>query len=669
MTSHKRVRPPKPAPPRVVITNVNPEIEGGRFPVKRVAGDTITVTADIFADGHEMLGAALRHRCAGEGKWAESPMRELGNDLWAGGFSVAEPGAYEYSLNGWVDKFKTWRRGLDKKVQAGQDVSMHLATGSILVSEAAGRAEAAGARADRDQLSAYAALLEANRLEHPEEERMRSTINIALEDNLPGLMDRYPDRRSEGSYDHRLLVVVDREKARFSSWYEMFPRSWGLEPGRHGTFKECESQLPYIASMGFDILYLPPIHPIGRTHRKGSNNTPAAGLEDMGSPWAIGSEEGGHKSIHPQLGTLEDFKHFLAVARDHGLEVALDLAYQCSPDHPYVREHPEWFRRRPDGSIQFAENPPKKYEDIYPLDFETGRWQSLWEELKSIVLFWIDQGVRIFRVDNPHTKPFAFWEWIIADVKSRYPEVIFLAEAFTRPQVMQRLAKLGFTQSYTYFTWRNTKSELVSYLTELTQTEMREYFRPNFWPNTPDILTEPLQKGGRAAFITRLVLAATLSANYGIYGPAFELCENQAREVGSEEYLHAEKYELRRWDLGCADSLRYLIARVNRARRENTALQNNDSLRFHTVDSDQLVAYSKSNSDRSNVVLVVVNLDPHNTQSGWVDLSLGDLGLSALTPYEVHDLLTGAQYIWQGSHNYVRLDPAVLPAHLFLIRS
>ncbi len=651
----------------MVITNVNPEIDGARFPLRRITGDVITVTADIFADGHDMLSAMVRHRRVEDQEWTESPMHELGNDLWTGSFSAGEPGVYEYGVSGWLDKFKTWRHGLDQKIQACQDVSLDLASGAILVSEAARRAGLRGAPADRDQLLECATLLDESSPEHGAGKRS-STIQLALEPSLSELMQRYPDRRSEGSYDRRLRVIVDRRKARFSSWYEMFPRSWGRKPGHHGTFKECESQLPYVAAMGFDVLYLPPIHPIGRTHRKGSNNAPIAGPADVGSPWAIGSEEGGHKSIHPQLGDLEDFKRLLAAAREFGLEMALDLSYQCSPDHPYVREHPEWFLHRPDGSVQFAENPPKKYEDIYPLDFESRNWRGLWDELKGIVLFWVDQGVRIFRVDNPHTKPFAFWEWMIAEVKSQYPEVIFLAEAFTRPKIMQRLAKLGFTQSYTYFAWRNTKSELMSYLTELTQSGMREYFRPNFWPNTPDILTEVLQKGGHAAFISRLLLAATLSSNYGIYGPAFELCENQPREPGSEEYLHAEKYEIRRWDVDRAGSLKGLIARVNRARRDNAALQSNDSLQFHAVDNDQLIAYSKSTEDYSNAILTIVNLDPHNTQSGWVDLSLPDLGLDAHAPYPVYDLLSDAQYIWQGSHNYVKLDPAVVPAHLFLIR-
>jgi starch synthase (maltosyl-transferring) len=462
--------------------------------------------------------------------------------------------------------------------------------------------------------------------------------------------------------------VADRERARFGAWYEMFPRSCAQEPGRHGTFRDCERRLDYVASMGFDVLYLPPIHPIGRTHRKGKNNDPVAAPGDVGSPWAIGAKEGGHKAVHPDLGTLEDFRRLVEKARERGLEVALDLAYQCSPDHPWVEEHPQWFRWRPDGRVQYAENPPKKYEDIYPIYFENESWKELWDELRSVVDFWIDQGVRIFRVDNPHTKPFRFWEWMIGEVKREHPEVVFLAEAFTRPRVMYQLAKLGFTQSYTYFAWRNTKRELTEYLRELTRTEVREYFRPNLWPNTPDILTEPLQYGGRAVFQARLVLAATLGASYGIYGPAFELGEARPRTPGSEEYLDSEKYELRHWDLGRADSLRSFVARVNRIRRENPALHANDRLRFHHIDNEQLIAYSKTSADLSSVVLAVVNLDPHHAHSGWLEIPVDELGLDPTQPYQAHDLLSDARYFWNGPRNFVRVDPAVVPAHVFRIR-
>jgi starch synthase (maltosyl-transferring) len=448
----------------------------------------------------------------------------------------------------------------------------------------------------------------------------------------------------------------------------MFPRSCSPEPGRHGTFKDCEARLPYIAKMGFDVLYLPPVHPIGRTNRKGKNNRPVTEAGDVGSPWAIGAAEGGHKAVHPDLGSLEDFRHFVDRAKEYGLDIALDIAYQGSPDHPYVKEHPRWFRWRPDNTVQYAENPPKKYEDIYPFDFETEDWPGLWEEFKNVILFWLEQGVTIFRVDNPHTKPFHFWEWLITEIKRDHPETIFLSEAFTRPKVMYRLAKLGFTQSYTYFAWRNTKWELTQYFTELTQTEVKEYFRPNLWPNTPDILTEYLQFGGRPAFMIRLALAATLGANYGIYGPPFELCVNQPREPGSEEYLNSEKYEVRYWDLNQPHSLKDFIGRVNRIRRENPALHSDWNLRFFPIDNEQLICYGKFTDDLSNIIVVVVNLNPHHAQGGWLELPLRELGLDPAQPYQVHDLLGDGRFLWQGARNYVELDPRALPAHIFRVR-
>ncbi len=642
---------------RVVIEGVKPEIDGGRFPIKRVVGEPVVVEADIFADGHDTLSAVLLYRKEGEEGWHEVPMEPLVNDRWRGEFKVTELGRYRYTLEAWVDRFKSWRAALLKKVQAAQDVTVDLMVGARLVAAASRRAVGAHAT----QLQRWATALDGDG-------GLDGKLRLALDEELAHLVTLYPDRRWATRYGRELMVLVDREKARFSAWYEMFPRSCSPEPGRHGTLKDCEARLPYVAHMGFDVLYLPPIHPIGHTHRKGKNNTPVAAPGDVGSPWAIGSEEGGYKSVHPQLGTLEDFRRLVARARDLGIEVAMDIAFQCSPDHPYVKEHPQWFQWRPDGTVQYAENPPKKYEDIYPFDFETEDWRALWEELKSVFLFWIEQGVRIFRVDNPHTKPFAFWEWLIGELQRDYPDVILLSEAFTRPKVMYRLAKLGFNQSYTYFAWRNTKWELTQYFTELTQTEVREFFRPNLWPNTPDILTEYLQTGGRPAFMVRLVLAATLGASYGIYGPAFELMESRPREPGSEEYLNSEKYELKYWDIGRQDSLKDFIARVNRIRRENPALHRDWSLRFHSVDNDQLICYSKATDDLSNVVLVVVNLDPHHTHSGWVELPLQALGLDTQQAYQVHDLLTDARYLWQGPRNYVELNPHIVPAHIFRIR-
>lgn len=640
---------------RVVVESVTPEVDCGRFPVKRAVGEKVEVEADVFADGHDAVSAVLLYREAGETEWNESPMRPLVNDRWQGAFTVTKLGSYEYTVMGWGNRYRSWRTDVEKKVAAGQDISANLLAGAELMAAAAQRAR----RSDARRLERSAQSLRSN------DTPLSDRVELALAADVLHLMEKYPDRRFATTYPRLLKVVVDREKAAFSAWYEMFPRSATTMPGKHGTFKDCEAMLPYVASMGFDVLYFPPIHPIAHTMRKGRNNAPVVKPGDPGSPWAIGSREGGHKAVHPELGTLQDFRELLEGAKGYGLEVAIDLAFQCSAEHPYVKEHPDWFRWRPDGTVQYAENPPKKYEDIYPLDFETENWRELWEELRSVVFFWLGQGVRIFRVDNPHTKPFGFWEWLISTVRDEYPDVVFLAEAFTRPKVMYRLAKLGFTQSYTYFTWRNTKWELTQYLTELTQTEVREYFRPNLWPNTPDILHEYLQRGGRPAFIARLVLAATLGSNYGIYGPAFELCENVPREPGSEEYLFSEKYEIKNWPLDRPDSLKGLISRVNQIRQETLALREQRSLRFHLLDNDQLIGYTKHTEDLSSVVLVVVNLDSKYKQSGWIELPIRELGLDLMTAYEMHDLLTGSRYRWQGAWNYVELDPSVLPAHIF----
>ncbi|MBL7119059.1 MAG: alpha-1,4-glucan--maltose-1-phosphate maltosyltransferase [Dehalococcoidia bacterium] len=643
---------------RIVIERVRPEVDHGRFPIKRTVGEDVIVEADVFADGHDVLSAILLYRRENTGQWHEVPMESLVNDLWRGSFTVSQLGRYRYTLMAWVDVFKTWRQNLGRKVDAEQDVSVELLSGAQLIEETSQRASGS----DRQTMLSWAKELSST------SKGSKRRIKLALSQKVLALMDNYASRELATVYPKELVVVVDREKARFSTWYEAFPRSCSSEPGQHGTFKDCQARLPYIAGMGFDVLYFPPIHPVSHTHRKGKNNALAAGPDDPGSPWAIGSEEGGHKAINPQLGTLKDLHDLIAKAGQFGIEIALDIAFQCSADHPYVKEHPEWFRWHPDGTVQYAENPPKKYQDIYPLDFETDDWQGLWQEMKSIVTYWIEQGVRILRVDNPHTKPFSFWEWLITSVKEEYPEVIFLSEAFTRPKIMYRLAKLGFTQSYTYFAWRNTKWELAEYFRELTETEVREYFRPNLWPNTPDILTEYLQSGGRPAFMARLVLAATLGASYGIYGPAFELCENIPRERKSEEYFNSEKYEIRHWGIQRPDSLSEIIGRVNRIRNENPALQSDWSLSFHPVDNEYLICYSKQTRDLSNIVLVVVNLDPHHTQSGWVELPLDDLGLDHEQPYQVHDLLNDARYLWHGGRNYVELNPQVVPAHIFVVR-
>lgn len=642
---------------RVVIERVRPAIDGGQFAIKRTVGEKVIVEAHIFTDGHDCLSAILMYGPATSGMWHETPFQALGNDQWRAEFTVTSIGSWRYTAQGWVDRFATWQRDLKKRVAAGQDVSVDLLQGAELVEEAVGLANPT----DRDFLAHWARRLREKPIAVPLE-------RVCDDVELGEAMLRNSPRPFATRYDHELPVIVDRERAGFSSWYELFPRSASPERGRPGTFADVEKRLPYVASMGFDVLYLPPVHPVGRSFRKGKNNAPQAQAGDVGSPWGIGASEGGHTAIHPDLGTLDDFRHLVRAAQEHGLELALDIAFQCSPDHPWVKEHPQWFRKRPDGLIQYAENPPKKYQDIYPLNFETDDWRALWEELKNTFLFWVEQGVRMFRVDNPHTKPFPFWEWVIREVRRKCPEVMFLSEAFTRPKIMYRLAKLGFTQSYTYFAWRNTKVELVEYLMELTRTEVRDYFRPNFWPNTPDILTEYLQVGGRPAFMIRLVLAATLSPNYGIYGPPFEHAWSAPREPGSEEYLHSEKYEVHCHDLARPDSLKDLIARVNRIRRDYRVLQTLDSLLFHHVDNGELICYSKMSADRSEILLIVVNLDPHHVQAGWVELPLDTMGLDQEHPYQVHDLLTDARYLWHGRRNYVELNPHVCPAHIFRVR-
>lgn len=646
----------RPNPSRVVIEAVEPEIDAGRYPIKRVVGEEVVVEADVYTDGHDSLAAVLCYRRVDETSWREVPMQPLVNDRWEGRFVVAEMANYEYTVRAWIDTFETWRKELAKKSHAGQEVSSELREGAEMVVATAHRA----LRPDAERLTAAARML-------AEADSPLDRIEIGLSQELSQMMACYPPRERVAEYERILKVAVERERALFGAWYELFPRSTPSEPGRHGTFRDVEARLPYIAEMGFDIVYLPPIHPIGRTFRKGPNNSLECGPDDPGSPWAIGGAEGGHKAVHPALGTLDDFDRLVAAANELGLEIALDIAYQCSPDHPYVTEHPSWFKHRPDGTIKYAENPPKKYQDIYPLNFDSPDWHELWQELYSVVKFWVYHGVKVFRVDNPHTKAFPFWEWMIGRVRNEHPEVIFLSEAFTRPKVMRQLAKAGFSQSYTYFTWRNTKRELTEYLTELTQSPVRDYMRPNLFPNTPDILHEYLQVGGRPAFQARLVLAATLSASYGIYGPAYELCEGRA-VPGSEEYLDSEKYQQRDWDWDAPHSLREYIARINSIRRDNRALAFNDNLRFIATDNEQLIAYWKATPELTNVILVVVNLDSNYTHSGWLQVPLAELGLEESHPFQVHDLLTDARYFWHGERNYVELNPHASPAHIFRVR-
>ncbi|MEX1128044.1 MAG: alpha-1,4-glucan--maltose-1-phosphate maltosyltransferase [Vicinamibacterales bacterium] len=690
-TSLKRTTPRKKAAPsaaqridpqllrRVVVEHVYPEVDGGRFPIKRTVHETVAVSADVFADGHDIVAAALLHRRQGERDWTEVPMTAAGNDRWTAAFTVTALGGYEYTVEGWIDRFGTWRHELSKKFGAGQDITSELLEGAQLVAgthaeglpavasaeegagtDAGGLPAVALAKAGAGTLTESAAALADASL--PAEQR----VALALDADLQRGMAERADRSHATRYERVLTVLVEPVRARYGAWYEMFPRSAGSDPTRSATFDEAAERLSYVAGMGFDVLYLPPIHPIGRSFRKGPNNSLESSPDDPGSPWAIGSDEGGHTAVEPGLGTLADFDRFVESARAQGLEIALDLAYQTSPDHPYVKAHPEWFRRRPDGSIKYAENPPKKYQDIYPINFESEAWASLWRELKEVIAFWIRHGVKIFRVDNPHTKPFRFWEWALAEIRREHPDTIFLSEAFTRPKVMTRLAKAGFSQSYTYFTWRNTSAELTEYFTELTQTDVREYMRPNLFANTPDILHEYLQHGGRPAFQIRLILAATLGASYGIYS-GYELAENVPVKPGSEEYLDSEKYQIRirHWD--DPNSLAELIARVNEIRREHPALQRDWGLRFHATDNPQLLAYSKRSEDGADVVLTIVNLDPLNMQHGFVQLPLTDWGLGPHSPVEVSDLLSLERYFWRGEWNYVRLDPQARPAHILSV--
>jgi starch synthase (maltosyl-transferring) len=639
---------------RAVIERLTPCVDGGACAAKRVLGETIRFETVAITDGHDQIACMLRFRRPGEQRWNEVAMDGVGHDTWRAELAAETLGRLRYTTTAWIDDFLSWRHNFARR-RDSSDIAEALREGADL-------ARAAAARADGP---AETALLElAARLTGAEPLDARRAL--ALTDATRDLMRRYPNRGLETAYERELEIVVERPLARFSAWYEFFPRSTAAGDEPHGTFATATQWLKYVAEMGFDVLYMPPIHPIGRTNRQGPNNTLVAAAGDPGSPWAIGGEQGGHKAVHPWLGTLDDFRRFREEAEKLGVAVALDIAFQCSPDHPYVREHPEWFKKRRDGGIQYAENPPKKYEDIYPFDFECAEWRALWEELRDVVLFWIDNGVTVFRVDNPHTKPFKFWEWLIAEVQARHPEALFLAEAFARPNVMYRLAKLGFGQSYTYFTWRNTKREILDYFADLAGR--RDYFRPNLWPNTPDILHEYLQFGGRPAFMCRAVLAATLAASYGIYGPPFELVQGTPREPGSEEYLDSEKYQVRSWNLRQSNSLKDFLARLNTIRRENAALQADRNLWFHVVDNDQLVAYSKHTDDVDNIVVVIANLDPHHTQAGFVELPLEKWGLAPERPFQVHDLLSGARFLWTGRRNYVALDPQRAPAHVFRLR-
>ncbi|MGE0600267.1 MAG: alpha-1,4-glucan--maltose-1-phosphate maltosyltransferase [Dehalococcoidia bacterium] len=647
---------PAELPSRVIIGALKPEADGGRFPVKRCVGDTVTVAAQVVADGHDVLSGVLKFRKIGQAEWQKRPLsrENPGLDRWTADFVVDSLGDWEFTVSAWVDEYLTWLHGFEAKVAAGQDVAAAREQGARLLDEAASSAKG----------EAKAALVRAAKSLRDSSGAQALTIAAA-----PALIELVRESLPvQAPADGPLrTIMVDPLIARFGAWYEFFPRSTG-EAGKHGTFKTSLDRLKYAAEMGFDVVYLPPIHPIGRVNRKGPNNSVESGPNDPGSPWAIGAKEGGHRAIHPQLGTLADFKNFVAAGRKLGVEVAIDLAFQCAPDHPLVSEHPEWFKQLPDGSIAYAENPPKRYEDIVPFNFECEDWEGLWQELLETTLFWVDQGVRIFRVDNPHTKPLPFWEWMIARVRAERPDVVFLAEAFARPALLHGLALRGFNQSYTYFAWRNTRDEIRDYLTELTRGSGSEYLRPNLWPNTPDILTEYLQAGARPAAIIRFILAATLSASYGIYGPTFELCQSEAVRPGSEEYRDSEKYEICNWDVDSPWSLREIIKRVNAIRHREPALQRNDSLVFHATSNDRMICYSKSVPGSNDLILVVVNLDPHHRQAGTITLDDAALGLQFEGQYLATDLLAGGSYVWEGRENYVELDPHISPAHVFGLR-
>ncbi|HEY7873984.1 MAG TPA: alpha-1,4-glucan--maltose-1-phosphate maltosyltransferase [Actinomycetota bacterium] len=638
----------------MVIQRISPQIDCGRYRAKAIAGDRVDVGADILRDGPDLLRAVIRYRGPGETKWSEAPMDPTENDRWEGWFRPSTVGPWRYCVEAWTDDFGTWRRDLSRKAVAGQKVDLELEEGALLIES---RLDGMSAEAKTSAI-AWATKLRAKTRKRPD-----PRVIAALDDDLLVLMNAHPDRTGSTTSDV-LELTVERERARFGAWYEFFPRSSGTKT-KHGTLKDSHKTLRYAADMGFDVVYLPPIHPIGTAFRKGKNNKLKAGPKDVGSPWAIGAAEGGHKDVHPDLGTIEDFDELVAEAERLGIEICLDFAIQCSPDHPWVTDHPEWFNHRPDGTIKYAENPPKKYQDIYPINFDTPDRQGLWDELKSIVDFWIGHGVKIFRVDNPHTKSFAFWEWMIDGVHREHPDVIFLAEAFTRPKVMQTLAKLGFTQSYTYFTWRNYKWEIEEYLTELTRTEMAHYFRPNFFANTPDILHEYLQAGGPPAFKIRLVLASMLSPTYGIYS-GFELFENVPVKEGSEEYLNSEKFELRPRSVKGKPNLVPYITRINDVRKKHPALSELTNLHFHQTDKDAIIAFSKTSPGEAPI-LVVVNLNPWHWEEATVELDLDVLGLDPSDPFEVHDLITDTTFVWRGAWNYVRLDPQEEPAHIFRI--
>ncbi|MBQ0736210.1 alpha-1,4-glucan--maltose-1-phosphate maltosyltransferase [Aquimarina celericrescens] len=640
---------------RVVIENVTPELNNGVFFIKRVVGEKIHITADIIGDGHDIIQASICYKHEKDPSWKEIRMKHVDNDSWEGEFKVDVQGYYIYKIQGWVDYALNWQHGIIRKIDDGQKVTSELLEGREYL-DAIVKETGIKEKAYIKRLSDL----------FVQEKSYEEAIKEVKSNTLHDLFYKYPSKGLMTTYKE-LKVYVDRERARFSTWYEFFPRSASETEGVHGTFKDCERLLPRIAEMGFDILYFPPVHPIGEINRKGKNNATEANTDDVGSPWAIGSKDGGHTSIHEKLGTLEDFKDLVKKAKKLGIEVAMDYALQAAPDHPWVKEHPEFFKWRPDGTVQYAENPPKKYQDIQPMYFDTTAWKEMWKELLATVLFWVEEcGIRVFRVDNPHTKPFYFWGWLISEIKNKYPDVLFLSEAFTKPKVMQQLAKQGFTQSYTYFTWRNSKHELMEYVNEITKTDLKEYFRPNFWPNTPDINPYHLQGANEAMHIIKYALASTLSSNTGIYGPLFEQMISDAIP-GKEEYLNSEKYQLRYWDWNVKNKLTTLITSINHSRKENPALQQTNNIEFCSIENDQLIGFYKYNDDKTNELIIVISLDPYYSQKGQIQLPLNQLGVHAGHHIEVHDLITKSSYYWNNEWNYIELHPA-LPMHIFKIK-
>jgi starch synthase (maltosyl-transferring) len=637
---------------RVIITNVLPSVDNGAFPAKAIVNKQLEISADIFADGHDHIAAAIQIKHTSEKQWNELPLKFCENDRWLATYVPSILGTYQFRILAWIDHFSTWQADIHKKYLAGQDISVDLKAGVKIVQEAIGRSTGKNKEA---------LILWADDLDNAS--NIEDSYALSQSYIISPILNKCRDKSKVTTHPQTFEITIDPPKAGFSAWYELFPRSASAEPGKHGTFNDVINLLPRISKMGFDVLYLPPIHPIGFKHRKGRNNSLTATENDPGSPWAIGNKTGGHKAINAELGTLKDFKKLVSEARKLDIDIAMDIAFQCSPDHPYVKQHPEWFKWRADGTVQFAENPPKKYEDILPFNFESEDWQGLWEELKSVFEYWVDKGVTIFRVDNPHTKAIPFWEWAIKELKAEHPELIFLAEAFTRPRIMEQLAKAGFSQSYTYFTWRNAKWELQEYVNELTKTNLRYYFRPNFWPNTPDILTQELVTGGENMHIIKLILAATLSSNYGLYGPVYDFAINEPMP-GKEEYNDNEKYEIKYWDWNCYTKIREVMTRINRIRKENPALQETFNIEFAETDNDNIICFMKSDASRENIMIIAINLDPHNTQSANIKLPLHKFGLKYDEHYTVHDLLSGDKFQWYSDRNWVSLNPYDLPAHI-----